>query len=52
MDKYIVENALHLFLIWSPTLNAYNPDTVTKVVYQPDVLGYPRFDMFKMSAKS
>ena len=40
MDEYIVKNALHLFLIWSPTVNAYNPETVTKVVYAPDVLGF------------
>ena len=52
MDKYVVENALHLFLIWAPTVNAYNPETVPKAFYRPDVLGYPRFDVFKMSAKS
>jgi ABC-type transport system substrate-binding protein len=52
MDEYIVTNALHLFLIWSPTVNGYNPESVTKAYYRPDVLGYPRFDVFKMSVKS
>ena len=52
MDEYIVKNALHLFLIWSPTVNAYNPETVPKAFYRPDVLGFPRFDVFKMTAKS
>jgi hypothetical protein len=33
-------------------VNAWNPETVQKAVYRPDVLGFPRFDMFKMSAKS
>ena len=52
MDEYIVKNALHQLLIWSPSVNAYNPDEVTKVVYRPDVLGQLRFDAFKTQVKS
>ena len=52
MDEYIVKNALHQFLIWSPAVNAYNPDEVTKVAYVPDVLGQLRFDAFKTQVKS
>ena len=52
MDEYIVKNALHQFLIWSPAVNAFNPDEVTKVVYRPDVLGQLRFDAFKTQVKS
>ncbi len=52
MDEYIVKNALHQFLIWSPAVNAYNPDEVTKPVYRPDVLGQLRFDAFKTQVKS
>ena len=52
MDEYIVKNALHQFLIWSPAVNAYNPKEVTKVVYRPDVLGQLRFDAFKTQVKS
>ena len=52
MDLYTVENALHLFLIWSPAVNAYNPKTVGKIAYRPDVLGTKRFDVYKMTTKS
>jgi len=52
MDEYIVKNALHQFLIWSPAVNAYNPDEVTKVAYAPDVHGQLRFDAFKTQVKS
>jgi hypothetical protein len=52
MEDYIVKNALHQFLIWSPAVSAYDPKEITKVVYRPDVLGQQRFDAFKMSAKS
>ena len=52
MDEYIVKNALHQFLIWSPAVNAYNPKEVTKVVYRPDVLGQLRFDAFKTQVKN
>ena len=52
MDEYIVKNALHQFLIWSPAVNVYNPDEVTKVAYVPDVLGQLRFDAFKTQVKS
>ena len=51
MDEYIVKNALHQFIVWSPAVNAYNPDEVTKVAYAPDVLGQLRFDAFKMQVK-
>ena len=51
MDEYIVKNALHQFIIWSPAVNAYNPDEVTKVAYVPDVLGQLRFDAFKTQVK-
>jgi peptide/nickel transport system substrate-binding protein len=51
MDEYIVKNALHQFIIWSPAVNAYNPDEVTKVAYAPDVLGQLRFDAFKTQVK-
>lgn len=51
MDQYIVENALHLFLVWSPTVNAYNPKNIRKVVYRPDVLGTQRFDVYKTTMK-
>jgi peptide/nickel transport system substrate-binding protein len=52
MDEYIVKNALHQFIVWSPAVNVYNPDEVTKVAYAPDVLGQLRFDAFKMQVKS
>ena len=52
MDEYIVKNALHQFLIWSPSVNAYNPDEVSKVVYRPDALGQLRVDAFKTQVKS
>jgi peptide/nickel transport system substrate-binding protein len=51
MDNYIVKNALHQFIIWSPAVNVYNPEEVTKVAYVPDVLGQLRFDAFKMQVK-
>ena len=46
-----MKNALHQFIIWAPTINAYNPDEVTNVVYAPDVLGQPRIDVFKTQVK-
>lgn len=52
MEGYIVKNALHQFIIWSPGVNAYNPDEVTKVAYAPDVLGQLRFDAFKTQVKA
>jgi peptide/nickel transport system substrate-binding protein len=51
MEGYIVKNALHQFIIWSPAVNAYNPDEVTKVAYAPDVLGQLRIDAFKTQVK-
>ena len=52
MDQYIVDNALHLFLVWSPAVNAYNPKVVGKISYQPDVLGTARLDVWKTRTKA
>ncbi len=52
MDEYIVKNALELYLVWTPTVNAYDPSTVKKAVYRPDVFGAPRFDVFKTTVAS
>jgi ABC-type transport system substrate-binding protein len=52
MDKYIVDNALHLFLVWSPAVNAYNPDVIGKISYHPDVLGTARLDVWKTTTKA
>jgi ABC-type transport system substrate-binding protein len=51
LEGYIVKNALHQFIIWSPAVNAYNPEEVTKVAYAPDVLGQLRIDAFKTQVK-
>ena len=52
MDQYIVDNALHLFLIWSPAVNAFNPDVIGKISYRPDVLGTARLDVWKTTTKA
>lgn len=51
LDEYIVRNALHLFLVWAPNINAYNPQRLGDVSYRPDVFGVPRVDLFKVSVK-
>jgi peptide/nickel transport system substrate-binding protein len=47
MDAYIVENGLHVYLIWAPNITAYNPQRVGGITYRPDVFGQPRVDVFK-----
>ena len=51
LDEYVFENALSLFLLWTPRINAYDPDRVANVVFRPDVFGAPRFDVFKAFIK-
>ncbi|MEX0665807.1 MAG: ABC transporter substrate-binding protein [Acidimicrobiia bacterium] len=51
LDEYVFENALSLFLVWTPRINAYNPDVVANVVFRPDVFGAPRLDVFKAYIK-
>jgi peptide/nickel transport system substrate-binding protein len=51
LDKYVMDNALYLALLWTPTANAYNPDRIVKPVFRPDVFGTPRFDLSMMSVK-
>ncbi|MEX1007792.1 MAG: ABC transporter substrate-binding protein [Acidimicrobiia bacterium] len=51
LDAYIVKNALHVYLVWSPNITAYNPDRVGNVTYRPDVFGQPRVDVFKTYIK-
>jgi hypothetical protein len=46
-----VKNALHLFLVWAPTINAYDPGRLANVVYRPDVFGAPRIDVYKTYIK-
>ena len=52
LDEYVMDNALYLALLWTPTANAYNPDRIVTPVFRPDVFGTPRFDLTKMSVKS
>jgi peptide/nickel transport system substrate-binding protein len=51
LDAYVTENALYLFIVFTPFANAYNGDRIVKAVYRPDVFGIPRFDISKMSVK-
>jgi peptide/nickel transport system substrate-binding protein len=51
LDDYIQKNALSLFLMWTPRINAYDPDRVANVVFRPDVFGAPRLDVFKAFIK-
>jgi ABC-type transport system substrate-binding protein len=47
MDAYIVENGLHVYLVWAPNITAHNPQRVGGITYRPDVFGQPRVDVFK-----
>jgi peptide/nickel transport system substrate-binding protein len=51
LDDYIQKNALSLFLMWTPRINAYDPDRVANVVFRPDVFGAGRLDVFKAFIK-
>jgi ABC-type transport system substrate-binding protein len=48
MDAYIVKNALHVYIVWSPNITAYNSERIGNITYRPDVFGQPRVDAFKV----